>query len=219
MHTSNFRTRILMVLVLVFTAQLLFAQKKIAPRRVSCPEMIWAVTHPFVALKAIKLTKISLGISESLRADTTLDGVWIGGQLDAFRHAYWMAMLAQKIKPKKVIKLGNAHEKANIIDHKKGRLEEEAVPDSSNGAMDYFNNARGVMLGCENRSASIEELKQIIINDILSGNMKMISTDPKGNFLDCNGKAIDMNTWKGKWDIPKCVVPSDQAVYKPNRKR
>jgi hypothetical protein len=213
-----FNTYMLLFTVFALSAQPLFAQKKVAPRRVSCPEIMWAVTHPFVALKAIRLTKISLGISESMRADTTLDGVWIGGQLDAFRHAYWMAMLAQKIKPKKVIKLGHAHEKANLLDYKKGRLEETAVPDSSNGAMDCFNNARGVMLGCENRKASPEELKQIIINDILAGNMKIISTDAHGNFLDCSGKVIDLDHWKGKWDIPKCVISSDNAKYKPNRK-
>lgn len=208
-----------MILVLIFFMQPLFAQKKVAPRRVTCPEIMWAITHPFVALKAIRLTKVSLGISESMRNDTLLDGRWIGGQLDAFRHAYWMAMLAQQINPEKVIRLGNAHEKANWIDFKKGRLEEDAVPDSANGEMDCFNNARGVMIGCENRNASREELKQLIINDILAGNMKIISTDGQGNFLDCSGNIIDMNYWRGKWTIPKCIVPSDRSRYQPAQNR
>jgi hypothetical protein len=210
----NFRTRIFTVLVLVFTASIADAQPKAKPRRVTRPEVMWAVTHPFIAMKAMKLTRISLGISESLRADTTLDGQWIGGQLDAFRHSFWMAMLAQKIKPKKVTKLGNAHEKGNRLDFKKGRLEESAVPDSVNGAMDYFNNARGVQLGCENRKASLEELKEIIKKDILAGNMKIIATDKEGKFIDCGGKLIDMSYWSGKWEIPKCLVPSNKAKYK-----
>lgn len=214
MNNSIYGTRIIAILVLVFFAQPLFAQQKVSPRRVTRPEIIWALTHPFIALKAIKLTKISLGISESMRADTTLDGQWVGGQLDAFRHAYWMAMLAQKIKPRKVIKLGNAHEKANRLDFKKGRLEETAVPDSVNGAMDYFNNARGVQLGCENSKASLEELKQIILKDILAGNMKIVATDTLGRYVDCDGNVIDMQKWSSKWNIPKCLVPSNKARYK-----
>lgn len=217
MKTIIHRTRIITVLVFVLTATVVQAQQKVMPRRVTRPEIMWAVTHPFVALKAIRLTKISLGISESMRADTSLDGQWIGGQLDAFRHAYWMAMLAQKIKPKKVLKLGYAHEKANRLDFKKGRLEETAVPDSIDGAMDYFNNARGVQLGCENRKASLEELKQIIKKEILAGNFKIVATDEQGHFIDCDGKVIDMQHWSGKWDIPKCLVPSNKVKYKKFR--
>lgn len=203
-----------MILVLVFTSCVAHAQKKTSPRRITRPEIIWALTHPFVAFKAFKLTRISLGISESMRADTTLDGQWIGGQLDAFRHAYWMAMLAQKIKAKKVISLGNAHEKGNYLDYKKGRLEENAVPDSVNCVMDYYNNARGVQLGCENRKVSPAELKEIIKKDILAGNMKIVARDENGRFVDCNDKPIDMSYWTHKWGIPKCLVPSNKAMNK-----
>lgn len=207
-----------MILVLVFFTQSLFAQEKLSPSRISRPEIIWAITHPFAALKAFKLTKRSLGVSESMRRDSVLDGVWIGGQLDAFRHAYWMALLAQKINPKKVIRLGNAHEKANRIDFKKGRLEETAIPDSVNTEMDYFNNIRGVEIGCANKNASPEELKQIVIKSILEGNMKIIRMDEQGNFLDCENNIISMDKWNGKWNIPKCLVPSNQTHKREPRK-
>lgn len=206
-----------MVLVLVFTAQLLHAQKKVTPRRVTRPEIVWALTHPFVAMKALKLTRMALGTAEAMRGDTTLDNRWVGGQLDAFRHSYWMAICAQKIKPRKVIKLGNAHEKGNWLDFKKGRLEEDAVPDSVNSAMDFFNNARGVQIGCENRKATPAELKQIILKDILAGNMKIVAMDDKGNFIDCSGKIIDTRAWAGKWNIPKCLVSSAVAPYRNPR--
>lgn len=217
--TYIFRTRIIMVFVLFFISPSLFGQKKVSPRRVTRPEMVWALTHPFVAMKALKLTRIALGTAEAMRGDTILDNCWVGGQLDAFRHSYWMAMCAQKIKPRKVIGLGNAHEKGNWLDYKKGRLEEDAVPDSVNSAMDYYNNARGVQLGCENRKASPEELKRIIINDILAGNMKIVATDAKGNYIDCSGMIIDLRAWTGKWNIPKCLAPSNQTLYRNFRGR
>ena len=33
-------------------------------------------------------------------------------------------------------------------------------------------------------------------------------------YVDCNGNVIDMQEWNNKWDIPKCLVPSNKARYK-----
>jgi len=42
-----------------------------------------------------------------------LDGDASGGQVDAFRHAYWMARLHQEIGKRAAFSLGKSHEKEN----------------------------------------------------------------------------------------------------------
>lgn len=191
---------------------LIFAQgstfKKIL--HLSFPEKCWVVFHPFIAKKCFHLTQKALNETEKLKQDTILDGDWNGGQVDAFRHSYWMALLSQKIKTKKAEKLGNAHEKGNYIDFKKHRLEESQMPDSLSTVMDLYNNKIGIATGCGNKGKNEEQLRSIIISLIHEGRMKKLLKDLSGNYLDCSGNKIDMKQWKGKWSIPKCLVNSNQ---------
>jgi hypothetical protein len=174
------------------------------------PEKCWVLFHPFIAGKARKLTMIADSTSKQYKIQGMLDGDEAGGQIDAFRHAYWMALLSQKFCWKKAIALGNAHEKANYKQFKKGKPDEESVlPDSISGAMDIFNNNVGASIGCQNKNISNVELVSIIKGEILKGKMKIISKNKSGEFLDCEGNVIDVKKHFGKWGIPKCLVSSD----------
>lgn len=174
----------------------------------SRPEKWWAITHPFVACKAIRLTKYALAVTDSLYKTRTLGAVIDGGKIDAFKHVYWMALLAQKMNVRKARGLGKAHEKGNYLQYKKHKLEDTALPDSMSSVMDLFNNEAGLKAGKDNKCLSRKELADLVIKKVREGEMKMIWRDAEGKFLDCQGKPIDMNLWRGKWGIPKCLVDS-----------
>ena len=177
-------------------------------QKLSCPEKRWVFFHPFIAKKCFKLTQIARKEADSLKYDNLLDKDWNGGQVDAFRHSYWMALLAQKVKVKKAYKLGVAHEKGNKIDWKKGRLEDEFLADSVACEMDLANNNVGLAIGCNYKNLSNQDLKHFIIQEIKKGKMKIILKNSKKEFLECNGSLIDLQLWKARWNIPKCLVPS-----------
>lgn len=173
------------------------------------PEKIWVLTHPFIAVKTMKITNLSSEISTEAITDTDLDGDYSGGQVDAFRHTLWMAMLSQKINPKKAYKLGVAHEKGNEIDYKKKTLEEGFLPDFVSCEMDLKNNNIGIEIGKNNKNASLEDLKLIVKQAVLSGECYKIKKDKNRNFLDKKGNIIPEEDWKGKWNNPKVLVKSD----------
>lgn len=179
-------------------------------RKLSCPEKWWVVTHPFIAKKAFHITMEARQKSDSLVNTYLLDKDPLGGQVDAFRHAYWMARLAQSMKWKKALSLGRAHEKANKISFRKKEADEEGLlPDSVSSAMDLFNNEVGVAIGCNFKSYTKEEIYQTVIQSIRSGKLKVIFKDGNGNELNCDGNVLDKNNYTGIWGIPKCLVNSD----------
>lgn len=177
--------------------------------QVSRYEKLWALTHPFIAIKAWKISKEALAATEELKHDTLFDGDADGGQLDAFRHTYWMASLAQKIKPHKARKLGIAHEKGNYLDFKKGRIEEESIPDSIASEMDYRNNEIGIETGLRQMTLSRNELKNLIKTMVLSGKTWKIYKDKNRNSVDCNGNIIPKTEYLRKWNNCRCIVKSD----------
>jgi len=152
------------------------------------PEKVWILLHFHVALKTQKITKLANKIAAEAIQDTDLDGDYNGGQVDAFRHTLWMAMLAQKINPKAVKKLGEAHEKGNKIDFDKKNLEENKLPDSVSCQMD---------------------LKNIVKQAVIRGDCFIIKKDKNRNYLDENGKTIPENEWAGLWLNPKIIVTSN----------
>lgn len=178
-------------------------------RHASRPEIWWAVKHLFIAKKSVKLTRIALIATEEMKHSALLDGDPQGGQVDAFRHSYWMALLAQKIHPRKALMLGIAHEKGNYLDFKRGNLEDGILPDKISASMDLYNNEKGVALGYENRTVSQDSLKQLVIQAILEGKMKIVYKDVKGQYLQCNDSVINLQDYRGKWEIPKCRVRSN----------
>jgi len=183
--------------------------------KLSGPEKCWVISHPFIANKARKLTQLADSTSRILKKSGVLDDKDTGGKSDAFRHAYWMALLSQKFCWKKAIALGNAHEKGNYKQFKKGKPDEElTLPDSVSGVMDKFNNEIGLRIGCNNKTIHQDSLILLIRNELLAGKMKIILKNQKGDFIDCNGNIIDMKLYESKWSIPKCLVKSDSERMK-----
>jgi hypothetical protein len=177
--------------------------------KLSGPEKWWVIGHPFVANKARKITLEARMKAAEMKLDTVLDGDDDGGQVDAFRHSYWMARLAQSFCWKKAVKLGRAHEKANYRSFKRRQLEDKSVPDSIASVMDLYNNEIGAGIGCNNPDCGSDSLKILIRTAIKNGRMLKVSKNKLGEQLDCENKVIDLSLYKNKWYVPKCLINSD----------
>jgi hypothetical protein len=197
---------IILSLPISLHAQSTSAYKKFI--NLSRPEKCWVLCHPFVAKKTWSITQKVLLITDSISKTTTLDGDKNGGQVDAFRHAYWMALLAENIGWRKALKLGRAHEKANYIDFKKRRLEDGTHPDKASGDMDLYNNKTGNDIAKANKNIVGNKLQSLVIAAVQAGKMKIIKKDSLGNFLDENNFIIPADSLKGKWNNGKCLISS-----------
>lgn len=175
-------------------------------KKLSCPEKRWVIFHPFVAKKALQLSLEARTVTAELKQQNVLKGIGNGDQLDAFRHTYWMARLAQEIHWRKAKRLGKAHEKGNYQQFKKGKLEDDVLPDKISSEMDFFNNQVGIDLG---KSIKGKELKNEVIQIVQEGKCKTIKTDANGNFLDEQNNIIPVEELKGKWENRKVLVNSD----------
>ena len=175
-------------------------------KKLSHPEKCWVIWHPFKAKKAHQISVEAREITELVKNDSILIGNGNGQQIDAFRHAYWMANLTQKIGWRKAKKLGKAHEKVNYKDYKKRKSEDGEIPDKISSEMDLHNNLIGIEIGKNKANSNI---KQLVIEAIKKGACKIIKTDNFGNYLDCNGNVIPVNELKGKWENNKCLINSN----------
>lgn len=177
----------------------------------SGPKRMWVLFHPFKAKKSYRISIETNKVSDSIAKTDLLDGDRTGGQVDAFRHAYWMARLRQEIGKSAARSLGKAHEKENYQTFKKRQLEDGAVPDEISSIMDLHNNEEGLKLVKNRSKISQEALILKIVNAIKAGKMKIIKKDKMGNFLTCDGKKITPETLKGKWKNSKCLVKSNNT--------
>jgi hypothetical protein len=168
-------------------------------------EKKWIRRHPATALKVKRMTKEALQIVEQVKKEKLLDLYENGGLLDAFRHTFTMAYLAQKISVRKLRSLGIAHEKGNYEQFKKGMVENGEVPDSLSGEMDLKNNELGFLIGSTNKNISPDSLKIFVVEWIKRGGAWYIARNQYGRYVDCAGKEIVLDEWKGKWNIPKCM--------------
>lgn len=206
----------LLLILLISTKQLNAQNNSSAFKQffqVSRYERCWAVKHLFIANRAWKVTRYVRLVTDSVAKTKILDGDIDGGQVDAFRHAYWMAILVQNMYWKKAFRLGVAHEKGNYLDYKKHRKEETQFPDKVSSDMDLYNNNVGIEIGKEivekNPTISADSIKQIVISYILKGRMKVIKKNKKGEFLDANNNVIKTESLIGKWENEKVLVSSD----------
>jgi len=212
-----FRSIILFFTLIYFSSAVGYSQQKSALKqfkKLSCPEKKWVLAHPFIASKTWKLTRFVLEVTDSVRISGLLDGDPDGGQVDAFRHAYWMAFLSHYINRKKVYQLGVAHEKGNYLEYKNNIIEERTVPDKISSDMDFWNNNKGLDIGLINKNAGSYELKALVLELLLKGELKIILKNLRGDYLDCNGKIIDNDSLKGQWINTKCLVPSNNQRKK-----
>lgn len=179
--------------------------------KLSCPLKTWVILHPFKAKRAQLISREAYRVSDSIKRAMLLDGDGSGGQVDAFRHGYWLARLHQEIGKKAAISLGKAHEKSNKIQFKNRILEDGTQPDQIASEMDLHNNEIGASLISKNSKTSKIGLMYRVINAIHAGDLKVIKKDQKGRFLNCNGTVILTSMTKPKWENEKCLVPSNQS--------
>lgn len=172
-------------------------------------EKLWAFTHPFAALKVKRIYKQCIPYYEEVKKLNTLDAFENGGKLDAFRHAFFMAAFARKIKAKKLRKLGIAHEKGNYTCFLKGIKEDGELADSLSSVMDLKNNECGFKIGADNRKKNLNDLKDIVTEEIKKGETLYFKRNNSGQYLHCNNEIIDLENHRNKWFIPKCLIPTN----------
>lgn len=177
--------------MLAFDSCCLQAQPLAAYRRLSKAERHWVIGHCFVAKRAYRISLEARDKAAKVEADSRLDHDKDGGEVDAFRHAYWMARLTQAIGKKKALKLGDAHERGNYLDYLEGRTEEIHLPDSMSSVMDRWNNCLGATIGEGCRSFTQEQLQERIIDEIMHGRARKLRKNTSGELLDCAGNRLD----------------------------
>lgn len=185
-------------------AQTKFQRFKQATRPVKC----WVISHPFIAKKTFRISERALILADSMRKSPVLDGNFNGGQVDAFRHGIWMAMLSQEFPERKAKGLGEAYEKGNHLMFKRKKLEDGALQDAAASKMDLWNNAVGLRIG---KTSPLTEAEMVaaVIAGILKGDFKKIYANARGEMLDCNGNVLQVEAWKGKWENLRCLVSSN----------
>ncbi|NQX97641.1 MAG: hypothetical protein HRT73_07140 [Flavobacteriales bacterium] len=199
---------IIMLLFLLLISKVKSQQSNMQKfKELSCPEKWWVIKHPFVAKKALKTAEKARVETEIIIKQKLLKGNGNGGQVDAFRHAFWMAILTQEIGWRRARNLGESHEKGNYKTYKKSQLEDGIIPDKISSEMDLFNNSVGIEIG---RKKVVIDVKLLVINVVKEGRCKVVKKDAYDNFLDCDGKSISKESLKGKWENNKCLVNSDE---------
>lgn len=178
--------------------------------KLSGPKKIWVLFHPFKAKKTLKISNETKRVADSIAKTNLLDGDAAGGQVDAFRHGYWMARLTQEMGKRAARSLGKAHEKENYLTYRKRKLENGVIPDEISSEMDLYNNDQGIKLISKGGKVPKKGLIYRIINAIKSGKLKIIKKDKKGNFLTCKGEVIAQEDLKGKWKNNKCLISSER---------
>ena len=179
-------------------------------KKLSGPIKTWVIFHPFKAKKALSISNETNKVSDSIAKTELLDGDGSGGQVDAFRHAYWLARMRQEVGKFAARSLGKAHEKDNYLTYKKRKLEDGVLPDKISSEMDLYNNEQGLKLISKGSKTSKKGLIYRIVNAIKAGKMKIIKKDKNGNFLTCKGEKITQKSLKGKWENEKCLVASNK---------
>lgn len=197
------------IIVLIFLSSQMNAQSNWEKFwKLSTTHQIWVVTHPFKAKKASEISLEATRVSDSVAKTDLLDKDIAGGQVDAFRHAYWTARLQQEIGKRATVSLGKAHERDNYRTFKKHRTEDGIVPDQASKEMDLFNNDVGLRFSQKGISAEKNEITLRIVNAILKGDLKVIKKDTSGNYLTCDGELIPSAALGNSWQNRKCVIPS-----------
>lgn len=172
-------------------------------------EKKWAFLHPIAAIKVKLITKKCYRIYDSVLATRQLDTYSNGGKSDAFRHVFFMAAFSQKIKIKKLRKLGLAHEKSNYKQFINGSLEFGELPDSMATVMDLYNNELGFEMGSNLKNTDLITLSKLVINSLNDGLAVIAKRNKLGKYVDCNGNELEMPKQK-KWNIGKCLVKSNE---------
>ena len=173
--------KIVLFLTIMFALQTFSQSNFKSFFKLSAPIKRWVFFHPFKATKSLVISKETNKVADSIAKTNLLDGDASGGQVDAFRHAYWMARLTQEMGSNAARSLGKAHEKENYLMYKKRKLEDGVVPDKISSEMDLYNNDEGIKLIDKGSDVNKKGLIFRIVNAIKAGEFKVIKKDNKGN--------------------------------------
>tara|TARA_R110002124_G_scaffold231341_2_gene396638 strand:- start:7979 stop:8602 length:624 start_codon:yes stop_codon:yes gene_type:complete len=182
-------------------------------KKLLCPEKTWVIFHVFKAKKAFKISEEAQRVTDSVAKTPLLDGDKNGGQVDAFRHAYWMARLHQEIGKNAAKSLGKAHERTNYQQYKNSSLEDGEAPDKISSEMDLYNNNIGLSFTQKGVSHPKDGLIYTIVNAIVAGKLKVIKKDQNRNYVTCNETIISKKALKGKWENNKCLTDSNYIIH------
>lgn len=202
--------KLVLFLLFFFSVDVLVAQSTTSQFfKLSCAEKCWTLLHPFKAKKAFQITQEARQLTRHVQSEHLLDSFTHGGSLDAFRHSFWMARLAQSIGPRAARSLGKAHEKGNYRAFKKGKTEDGMLQDATAVEMDLYNNKQGILAGMVNRKASSFILMNYLLESIHAGNFKMLKRDSLGQLCTCENMPVILeNRTKNEWKLPFCLIPS-----------
>jgi hypothetical protein len=170
---------------------------------ISLPELKWAIFHPIAAIKVKKIKRSCDKFYQDSSLVFQLDRYENGGKLDAFRHVFYMSAFSQRVKIKKLRKLGIAHEKGNYKQFLKGRLEHGELPDSLGSVMDLKNNEIAFQLINQTQNLNLQELKEVIIRLIQNNGVNYILRDEQGNYLNCSKLKITITQ---SWQNQICLI-------------
>lgn len=173
-------------------------------------EKRWVLIYPITALKIIQHLKETTSQYAIVKRDKILDTLDSGGKLDAFRHSFTMAYLARFVSVKKLRALGLAHEKGNQLNFFKFHLEFGERADSLACEMDLRNNELGFLIGIANEKMKIEDLKTLIVKEILAGKAWYLMRNAKNEYTKCDGTPFQINDYKYQWFVPKCLIKSSE---------
>ncbi len=178
--------------------------------RLSAAEKCWTITHLLKAKKAYRISREAREESKRMVHHPALDSFEHGGMLDAFRHAYWMACLGREIGCKAARKLGQAHEKGNYRDFKKGKKEDGALQDATAVMMDLHNNEAGLQIALASKHHPLADIREMVVQAVTEGKMKIMKRDSNGVLCDCEGNAVQTDKrGANDWQLPYCLIPSN----------
>ncbi len=176
----------------------------------SGPEKWWVICHPFKAKKAFGVSLKTLEVTDSIKRLGPIGSDNNGGQLDAFKHTYWMMILSKNIGSGAALKLGKAHEKGNYKSYKNGDKEDGYLPDKVSSDMDLHNNLSGINLYKRYPQESDWRMIEHVLNAVREGELKMIKKEDS-NFLNCQGQVIEPSVLIGSWENEKCLIPTNET--------
>lgn len=173
-------------------------------------EYTWAIVHPIVALKVNK-AKHTVDTLYARYVNLALpDSFDRGGKLDAFRHVLYMSVFTQKSRVKAVRKLGEAHERANLRVFKKNKEQLGDLADEIFSEMDLINNEVGFLIGPANKTASLQEVVEIVLQTINDGKAKIVLRNCQGGYVGCEQLTPVSSGVRIAVSNKKCLVPSNQ---------
>ncbi|MGY5352355.1 DUF6973 domain-containing protein [Wenyingzhuangia sp. IMCC45533] len=196
------------------------AQSTKAFKKLSSHEKCWVYFHPFKAKKAYKVSKEVNKTIDSILKVGNMGSHHAGNQLDAFKHAFWMWSLAEKIGYKSAKSLGKQHEKGNYEFHLQHKLEDNTTPDKVSCEMDLYNNNIGLELYQKHKKEKLSKKERIelVKQAVVTGKMRMIYQTRSGVYLDALGRAIPKEKYFGLWENSKCLVPSTSRFLMTDNK-